>query len=521
MPTFGSVFLAVCLILLALAAILVVIFIVNALRLKPTPINKPLPTSSARGDDGAVGRFQEMLRLPTVWGAELPNPNRTSFDEFIPTLKRLYPRVFEKLELTMVDTYGILLKWAGSNPSAQPVVLMAHHDVVEVQPEEWTHEPFGAEIADGRIWARGVLDTKCVLAALFEATDRLLAEGYQPPRDVYLCSSNNEEDMGSTAPNMVAFFKERGIEPLLVLDEGGAVIDKAPLGVAAPFAMVGVAEKGICNVTLTVASKGGHASTPSPDDAPSKLARGISTLLKNQAPARLNAPTIAMLKELAARGSFGLRLIFGNLWFFKPLVLAIMKGDAETAAMVRSTYAPTELAGGRAINVIPKEASVGVNIRISPSESGEVVVNHLRAQFGATALKNEVGAASGSAASGSAAPESAAAESAGDVQTEVTYLNEPSPISPFDDEVFGYLSRIIHSLYPSAGIAPYVQNGATDARHFARICPHTYRFSGFVFKADQRTTIHGQDENMDVESYLRGVGFYYEFVRHLALLDEV
>jgi carboxypeptidase PM20D1 len=474
--------------ILTILAVLALILVLGALRLKPTPVTDPLPPSQARGDEAAIGRFQELLRLPTVWGAELSHPNHKPFDEVIPLLQRLYPLLFKQLELTLINNYGIVLRWKGSDPKLKPIVLMAHHDVVGANPDEWTHPPFEAVVADGRIWARGAVDTKCILSALLEATEALLAEGYQPPRDVYICSSNNEEDMGETFPQMVEFFKGRDIEPLLVLDEGGAIIDEAPLGVSRPLAMVGVAEKGVCSSKLTISSLGGHASTPSPKDATNKLVVGLSKMLSNPSPAKISPPVAAMLRELAAHSGFGLRLLFGNLWLFGPLVLSLMKGDPETAAMVRTTYALTRLEGSKAHNVIPKSASAVLSIRIDLAESVKIALDRLRSHFN------------------------------GEVELEPLSTSEPSPVSPYDDEVFAYLHRVIHSVYPQAGIAPYVMNGASDARHIARICPHTYRFGGFMLRAEQRSSVHARDESLDVENYLQGIGFYIEFIRHLDML---
>lgn len=100
-------------------------------------------------------------------------------------------------------------------------------------------------------------------------------------------------------------------------------------------------------------------------------------------------------------------------------------------------------------------------------------------------------------------------------------MSEPSPIAPFDgDPAFDYLRRVIASVYPTAGIAPYVQTSCSDARHFHRVCPRTYRFAGILFAGDSRSRIHGQDERLDVEAYKRGVGFYTEFIRHLDRLGK-
>ncbi|MEF9875797.1 MAG: M20/M25/M40 family metallo-hydrolase [Gordonibacter sp.] len=475
----------------AVLVVLLGVLVVNALRLHPTEVADPLPPSDVVGDDDAVERFQEILRLPTVWGAQDPEADHVPFDAFVPALRTLYPRVFENLELTLFETYGIMLKWKGVDPTLAPAVLMAHHDVVSADPAGWTHDPFAADIADGKVWARGAVDTKCILAALFEATDALLAEGYVPPRDVYLCSSNCEEDNGSTTPAMVAHFKEQGITPAFVLDEGGAVIDNPPLGVKCPFAVIGVSEKGLFNAFVTTNAAGGHAATPSAADATAKLVSALDDVQKNPPAAKLAAPIEAMLKELAARGSFGLRLVFGNLWLFRPLVLRILKGNSETAAMVRTTYALTQLAGSPSANIIPKQARATVNVRVDPSESVDAALARLKGHFDA------------------------------ETQFEVAAAIDPSPVSPFeDDAVFDYLRSVTQSVYPDAGIAPYIQSSCSDSRHFARICPHTYRFAGILFRGDQRTRVHGQDENLDVDAFTRGVGFYPDFIRHLDRLGK-
>ena len=78
----------------------------------------------------------------------------------------------------------------------------------------------------------------------------------------------------------------------------------------------------------------------------------------------------------------------------------------------------------------------------------------------------------------------------------------------------------MHAAYPDAGMAPYIQVSSSDARHFHRAFPRVYRFAGILFRGDQRTRIHGQDENLDVESFKRGVGFYYEFIRNLDRFGE-
>lgn len=476
---------------IALLVILVIVLVFNALRVKPTPVVNPLPQSEIMGSDEAVERFRDMLQSATVWDLHNPDADHSAFDEFIPKLRRLYPHVFESLELETIDTYGISLLWKGRDRALDPVLFMAHHDVVEANAGGWSHDPFAADIEDGRIYARGSVDTKCIWAGLLEATEQLLIEGYVPPRDIYLFSSNTEEDGGETTPHMVERLQERGRVPYMVLDEGGAVIDNPPLGITGQFAAIGVAEKGIFNAHITTSADGGHAATPSLHDATALLVSGLDELQKNPAPSTLSAPIAAMLKEVAAHTNFGLRLVFGNLWLFRPLVVGIMKKNPETAAMVHTTYALTQLEGSKAHNVIPKQAKATVNVRVDPNETVDAALGRIKERF--------------------------------DDKTsyELFEVSEPSPVSPFEnDPAFDYLRRVVHAVYPDASIAPYIQTSCSDARHFSRVCPHTYRFAGILFKGDQRSRIHGQDENLDIEAFKRGVGFYTELIRNLDQLGK-
>ena len=118
------------LIVLAAVVLLAVVLVARAFRLKPTEVSDPLPQSDAVGDDAAVERFREMLRCPTVWGMRDPDADRAAFDDFVPLLRKLYPRVFDELELEMIDDYGISLLWKGADRTLDPVLFMAHHDVV-------------------------------------------------------------------------------------------------------------------------------------------------------------------------------------------------------------------------------------------------------------------------------------------------------------------------------------------------------------------------------------------------------
>ena len=176
-------------------------------------------------DTAAVERIRELLRIPTVSRSDPAEADQAAFTRFRATLQRSYPRLHEELEYELVGEHAMLYRWPGTAAEA-PLVLMAHYDVVPVVDAEWTHPPFDAVLTgegeEATIHARGAIDDKGSLVAIFEAVEGLVAEGWRPARDVYLAFGHDEEVAGTGAPAIVEVLRARGIRPGLVLDEGGA-----------------------------------------------------------------------------------------------------------------------------------------------------------------------------------------------------------------------------------------------------------------------------------------------------------
>ena len=153
-------------------------------------------------NDAAVARFRELLQLPTVSHADETEIEWEPFDAFVAALPRLYPRTHERLEREIVDGHSLLYRWPGAAAS-DPLVLMAHYDVVPVVEEEWDRPPFAAEIVgdgvDAAIHARGAIDDKGSLVAILEAVEQLAGSDFRPARDVYLSFGHNEETAGGGA----------------------------------------------------------------------------------------------------------------------------------------------------------------------------------------------------------------------------------------------------------------------------------------------------------------------------------
>src|SRR5690554_4099174 len=195
----------------------------------------------------------------------------------------------------------MLYRWAGREEGA-PSVLMAHYDVVAASDEGWRHPPFSGEIVEegGQrlIWGRGTLDDKGSMVAILEAVEGALAERFRPLHDIYLCFGHNEETADDEAARVVDLLESRGVRPRLVSDEGGAVVEGIFPGVDDPIAVVGVAEKGIMTLTMTVDQEGGHASTPPRLTATARLAKAVVALNSRPFKAGFTTTNLEMIRTL-------------------------------------------------------------------------------------------------------------------------------------------------------------------------------------------------------------------------------
>ena len=435
----------------------------------------------------SVAKLQALVRIPTVSNRDPDLVDVAAFDEFVAELARQFPMLHERLELTRVDTHGLLFRWAGRG-SERPVVLMAHLDVVPVEEDApWQHPPFGAEIHDGAVWGRGTLDDKGELVAICVAVEDLLERDFTPEQDVWLSFGCNEEVSGTSAVLAVEELRRRGVEPWFVVDEGGAIASEAFPGVAAPVGVVGVTEKGVTSLELRVDGRGGHASTPKRNGPTVRLAKAVTKLDRHQMAASVPEPTIELLRRMAPHAPRALRPLMANADKLRPvLTRALIAAGAEPAAMTRTTFAITTLSGSPALNVIASTAKAGVNIRIMVGDTVAGVLEHVR-------------------------------KTIDDDQVQVTVVeeNEPSPISPYDDEAFALIESTITEVFPDAIPAPYVMMAATDSRFFTEICPRVYRFAPFRMTKAQRESIHSYDEHLGVDAFVDGVRWYQLLIERI------
>ncbi len=431
----------------------------------------------------------EAIRCETVSQGDRQPPDAGGLYRLHTQLQVRFPLTHAQLKREAIDDLNLLYTWEGQQPELAPVLFTAHQDVVPVDPQQldaWQQPPFSGSLVEDTVWGRGALDTKSTLVGLLEAVESLLTAGYRPQRTILLAFGYDEEVGGLKGARRIAeALEERGVHPMLVLDEGGAVVDGVLPGFIGPVAMVGNVEKGHLDLLLTANGQDGHSSTPPKQGAIGVLAQALTRLEAHPMPAHLDslAQTIQMASFMT---SFGMQMVFANLWLFGGLVRRRLEAVPQTAAAMRTTTALTRLEAGLKDNVLPAQAHALVNFRLYPGDSIAEVCEHVRRTLHDERVQLE------------AVPDSGW---------------EASPVSATDTLLFDQLSAAIRLVFPEAAVAPYLVQGTTDARHYTGLCGQVFRFSPYRLTAEELATIHGLNERISVENLERMAQFYVLVMR--------
>ena len=470
-------------VLLGLLGLCLLLLLIALLRTLLSPAKQSLwkPAADPEREKRYAETLSRMVRCETV--SRKGEDQREKFLGFHRLLEELFPLVHEKLEKTEIDG-NLLFFWKGKAHD-RPLVLMSHQDVVPAEGE-WKHEPFSGDIAEGKVWGRGSADTKCSVMGFFQAVEELLKQGFEPEQDVYLSSSCTEEFGGDGCPKLVEELSRRGVKPFLVCDEGGAIVQEPIGGVKGCYAMIGVLEKGRGALRLTARSGGGHASYPPKNSPIARLGKFVARVEKRD-PMRVDfEPEVtAMFKTLAPYGPFYLRLLFGNLWLFKPLLKKLLpKISPQAGALLKTTVAFTMQSGSDAPNVLPQQASLTLDLRYIPHqrlEESNQVIRELAARY--------------------------------DLETEVLMANDACEPVRIDSPAYALVEKVIGEVFPGLPTCPYVMTGGTDARFYQKICDACIRFSPVMYGPEQMKGMHGLNENIDVRSLPGAVDFYKTLIR--------
>lgn len=473
------------LIVIALIVLLLLVLIIKAASFKPKKSSSTKKNEFSADKEKIAQHFSSFLKCQTVSIENPDSADSPEHEKFIKLIMELYPKVFAKCEFERVLKFGLVLKFKGKSDK-NPVCIMSHYDVVPVTKENWSCDPFGGLIKDGFVWGRGAIDNKATLLCSMEAMEKVLTENpdFTPLDDIYFTFGGDEEIAGKCQQAIVEKFEKEGKEFKLVLDEGGAIVNGIFPGVKEDTAVIGLCEKGIANVELSVGSTGGHASTPSKDNPVNVLARALVALEKNPMKACISSPVAGMLDTLGRYSSFGLKIVFANMWLFSGLVKKIFTKGNETNAMLTTTFAYTTLNGSKAHNVLPSTASCNINIRINNNTNIDEVISHIKQVINDDRVKIDV---------------------------KVSF--NPSPVAKIEDYGYSTVKEIMNEVYPDVIVSPYVMLAASDSRFYKNLSSNTLKFAPFRLSKAQRSSVHGDDEKISVDALYYGTNFYYNLIK--------
>ena len=471
--------------ILAILVLLIVIAAIKAAKIKAKP-NNNAPAINPTEDEANdyAKKLSEMVKVPTI--SLRGNTDLSEFYKLHEVMKANFPLIFSKLERTEIEG-NLLFRWEGTDPNRNGILLMGHQDVVTADEPNWEKDPFSGEIADGNIHGRGAMDCKSTVFSEFQAIEELLAEGYEPPCDIYLATAVDEEISGDGAPKLVNYLKEKGVHLDVAMDEGGAILKDQLPTMNGWCAAIGLLEKGYIDLKVIAKGKGGHSSTPKSNTPMARLAKFVADVEKDKPfKAEISGAVYAMLTEAAPYLGFPLRMVLGNMWLFKGLLTKVLPMVSPMCnAFVKTTFCCTMAEGSHTPNVIPSEAYIVCNLRTSPHQN----VDESLAVLKKYADKY-------------------------DLEFEIIHARNASNTVDYKGEEFGYLKKCLNECYPDAGVIPYLMTGGTDCRHYEAVADNCLRFCPIKMSNEQLAAMHAANESIGVKEVADCVKFYKYYIKN-------
>lgn len=376
---------------------------------------------------------------------------------------------------------NLVVRYHGTG-ARKPILLLAHTDVVEAKPEDWTTNPFQFVEKDGFFYGRGTGDDKAQAAVWIANLIQYKREGFKPDRDIIVALTADEEGGGPFNGVMWLLKNHRDlIDAELALNEGGWGEEAGGRKVSNDLQ---VSEKYVVNYRLEVRNKGGHSSMPVADNAIYHLAGALERLSKFGFPLKTNQVTAEYFKEMA---KIETRPVKDELAKIAAGSQEAMERVAAASpawnATLRTTCVATQLEGGHAMNALPQLAAATVNCRVLPEDSEEYVLSTLQ-----KVVADE------------------------QVSFKPLGARTKGPASAMRPDVMQAVSGVTKELWPGVPTVPIMLMGATDGAYLRAAGIPTYGVQGFFFDRDD-IRFHGRDERMGVQTFYEGQTFLYELVK--------
>lgn len=431
----------------------------------------------------ALGHFKALIRFETV---NPPGDEKPAAEYLAEVLEKegLSPEVFESAP----NRANVVCRISGSGERG-PVLLNGHLDVVPVERDKWSMDPFGAIEKDGCLFGRGAVDMKNMVTMCVMCMILIKRSGITPKRDLIFCGVADEEAGGEFGSQfMVDNHPDKVKAEYAIGEMGGFSMEME--GVR--FYLIQVAEKGMCWLKVRTEGDPGHGSIPDRDSALIKAAAIAEKLGRNRLPQHNVETVTRFVNLLSSHLKFPKSLVFKLL--LQPSLSDYIldnvfpdKGVAQAfAAMIHNTANPTVIHAGEKTNVIPSVAELEVDGRLLPGYSSQDLISEVRGLIGD--------------------------------EPQVEVIKELTPTeAPADDPIMDLIKEVVLRHDPGTVVLPNLVTGFTDATHWKKLGAKCYGFSPLKLPPDIsfKNIFHGHDERIPLDGFRFGLKVLFELVEKL------
>ncbi len=446
---------------------------------------EPARLDLAKLSDEATGWLTGLLRIDTT----NPPGNELAAARYLADILQkegIAAEVFES-----APGRGIVIARLRSGPIADParaLLLLGHTDVVGVQREKWSVDPFGGVSRDGYLYGRGAIDDKGMTVACLAVLVGLKRSGVRLDRDVIFLAEGDEEQGGEFGIEFAIKNHWEKIAAGFAINEGGRVHLRDG---KVQYVGVQSSEKIPVNVAVIATGPSGHGSVPRSDNPVVRLAAAIAKIGAYQAPPKPNTITRRYFEQLARIEDPELAKWMRALETPERMESAarrLSEASPVWSSMLRNSIAPTMIRAGIRSNVVPSEARATLNIRMLPGESIDALVAELKKLVNDPQIRFEIEPAT----------------------------RQPSPPSSLESELYQTIERVTPAVFPGAVVAPFMSTGATDSAQLRLRQVQAYGLLPFPLAEEDTRRMHADDERIPLESFRQGIEYLYRVVEEFA-----
>lgn len=417
--------------------------------------------------EGACARLAKALTFRTVSGKRA---GRSAFSALQDHIRASYPLIMER---SSFEVFGqsVLITLPGSDAALDPVILLAHQDVVFADESAWSHPPFSGYMDDAYIWGRGALDIKGMMFAELEAVELALLEGLEPRRSLIFAFGEDEEIISEGAIRLASVLKGRGVRAALLLDEGTTThMDGSAFGAEGTYVQgLCLSQKGFLTVRLHAAGFGGHSSNPFGATSLEKICAAVQSI-RNALPApHFTELMLGALEELGVVAD--------------DMLLERLANTEESFPYVADTMAVTQIEGSSpSENILPYDATATINFRLLPGHDIEAFLDCIRA-------------------------------AAGDgIEVELVHATPAARVDAPSGELYEMLKGAFSHCYPGVSFVPLCMRGGCDAIRYEAVSRQSVRVLPFLVPPEDERRIHAVDERISKRSYLHAIRMLRRFI---------